>query len=79
MQNDKKKVAIMLTVAEAEVQKVFRTFKFKPAEAAVGDQPAVPAKTAEHFNSRDKFTEFSVPQKNVMYEQYVFHVHPSTR
>ena len=71
---DKKKVAILLTVAGAEAQKVFRTFTYEPAKAAVGNQPAVPAETAEQFNTVvRKFTEFCVPRKNVIYERYVFH------
>ncbi|KAK2160882.1 hypothetical protein NP493_1620g00021 [Ridgeia piscesae] len=40
---DKKKVAILLTVAGAEAQEVFRTFTYEPAKAAVGNEPAVPA------------------------------------
>ena len=71
---DKKKVAILLTVAGAEAQEVFRTFTYEPAKAAVGNQPAVPAETAEQFNTVvRKFTEFCVPRKNVIYERYVFH------
>ncbi|KAK2178573.1 hypothetical protein NP493_538g00007 [Ridgeia piscesae] len=71
---DKKKVAILLTVAGAEAQEVFRTFTYEPAKAAVGYQPAVPAETAEQFNTvLRKFTEFCVPRKNVIYERYVFH------
>ena len=71
---DKKKVAILLTVAGAESQEVFRTFTYEPAKAAVGNQPAVPAETAEQFNTVvRKFTEFCVPRKNVIYERYVFH------
>ena len=35
---DKKKVAILLTVAGAEAQEVFRTFTYEPAKAAVGNQ-----------------------------------------
>ena len=71
---DKKKVAILLTVAGAEVQEVFRTFTYEPAKAAVGDQPAVPAETAEQFNTVvRKFTELCVPRKNVIYERNVFH------
>ncbi|KAK2184609.1 hypothetical protein NP493_258g04004 [Ridgeia piscesae] len=68
------KVAILLTVAGAEAQEVFRTFTYEPAKAAVGNQPAVPAKTAEQFNTVvRKFTEFCVLRKNVIYERYVFH------
>ena len=71
---DKKKVAILLTVAGAEAQEVFRTFTYELAKAAVGNQPAVPAETAEQFNTVvRKFTEFCVPRKNVIYERYVFH------
>ena len=74
---DKKKVAILLTVVGAEpleAQEVFRTFTYEPAKVAVGDQPAVPAETAEQFNTvMRKFTEFCVPRKNVIYERYVFH------
>ncbi|KAK2167311.1 hypothetical protein NP493_1280g00019 [Ridgeia piscesae] len=71
---DKKKVAILLTVAGAEAQEVFRTFTYEPAKAAVGNQPAVPAETAEQFNTIvRKFTEFCVPRKNVIYERYAFH------
>ena len=71
---DKKKVAILLTVAGAEAQKVFRTFTYEPAKAAVGNQPAVPAETAEQFNTVvRKFTELCVPRKSVIYERYVFH------
>ncbi|KAK2182891.1 hypothetical protein NP493_331g04021 [Ridgeia piscesae] len=71
---DKKKVAILLTVAGAEAQEVFRTFTYEPAKAAVGNQPAVQAETAEQFNTVvRKFTEFCVPRKNVIYERYVFH------
>ena len=58
------KVAILLTVAGAEAQEVFRTFTYEPAKAAVGNQPAVPAKTAEQFNTVvRKFTEFCVQRK----------------
>ena len=61
-------------VAGAEAQEVFRTFTYEPAKAAVGDQPAVPAETAEQFNTVVReFTEFCVPRKNVIYERYVFH------
>ncbi|KAK2180564.1 hypothetical protein NP493_437g00000 [Ridgeia piscesae] len=61
---DKKKVAILLTVAGAEAQEVFRTFTYEPAKAAVGNQPAVPAETAEQFKTVvRKFTEFCVPRK----------------
>ena len=68
---DKKKVAILLTVAGAEAQEVFRTFTYEPAKAAVSNQPA---ETAEQFNTvLRKFTEFCVPRKNVIYERYVFH------
>ncbi|KAK2173155.1 hypothetical protein NP493_896g01016 [Ridgeia piscesae] len=71
---DKKKVAILLTVAGAEAQEVFRTFTYEPAKAAVGNQPAVLAETAEQFNTVvRKFTEFCVPRKNVIYERYMFH------
>ena len=71
---DKKKVAILLTVAGAEAQEVFRTFTYEPAKAAVGNQPAVPAETAEQFNTVvRKFTEFCVLRKKVIYERYVFH------
>ena len=65
---DKKKVAILLTVAGAEAQEVFRTFTYEPAKAAVRNQPAVPAETAEQFKTVvRKFTEFCVPRKNVIY------------
>ena len=46
---DKKKVAILSTLAGAEAQEVFLTFTYEPAKAPVGDQPAVPAETAEQF------------------------------
>ena len=53
---------------------MFRTFTYEPAKVAVGNQPAVPAETAEQFNTVvRKFTEFCVPRKNVIYERYVFH------
>ena len=72
--DDKKKVAILLTVAGAEAQAVFRTLTYEPAKTAVGNQPAVPAETAEQFNTVvRKFTEFCVPRNNVIYERYVFH------
>ncbi|KAK2163273.1 hypothetical protein NP493_1471g00038 [Ridgeia piscesae] len=72
--DDKKKVAILLTVAGTEAQAVFRTFTYEPAKATVGNQPAVPAETAEHFNTVvRKFTEFWVLRNNVIYERYVFH------
>ncbi|KAK2193257.1 hypothetical protein NP493_16g06066 [Ridgeia piscesae] len=70
---DKKKVAILLTVAGAEAQKCFVHSRTNP-QTAVGNQPAVPAETAEQFNTVvRKFTEFCVPRKNVIYERYVFH------
>ena len=71
---DKKKVAILSTVAGAEAQEMFRTFTYEPAKAAVGNQPAVPAETAEQFNTVvRKFIEFCVPRKDIIYERYVFH------
>ncbi|KAK2159858.1 hypothetical protein NP493_1686g00023 [Ridgeia piscesae] len=72
--SEDKKKPILLTVAGAEAQELFRTFTYEPAKAAVGNQPAVPAETAEQFNTVvRKFTEFCVPRKNVIYERYVFH------
>ena len=68
---DKKKVAILLTVAGAEAQEVFRIFTYEPAKAVVGNKPAVPAETAEQFNTVvRKFIEFCVSRKNVIYERY---------
>ena len=76
---DKKKVAILLTVAGAEAQEVFRTFTYEPAKAAVGNQPAVPAETAEQFNTVvRKFTEFCMPRKK-RHLRAIRVSHPSTR
>ena len=52
--DDKKKVAIVLTVAGAQAQEVFRTFMYEPAKAAVGDQPTILAETTDQYNSREK-------------------------
>ena len=69
---DNKKVAILLTVAGAEAHEVFRTFTYEPAKAAVGNQPAVPAETAEQF-STESSPSSARREQNVINERYVFH------
>ena len=77
--SEDKKKAILLTVAGAEAQELFRTFTYEPAKAAVGNQPAVPAETAEQFNTVvRKFTEFCVPRKK-RHLRAIRVSHPSTR
>jgi hypothetical protein len=77
---DRRKVAILLTVAGKEAQEVFRTFTYAPAIPEIPAQgniaavPEVPAETAEQFDTVvRKFQEFCVPRKNIIYERYVFH------
>ena len=80
--DDRKKVAILLTIAGPEAQEVFRTFTYESAKPAVGNQPVILAEAADQFNTVvRKFTEFCVPKKNVIYERYMFHtrVHATRR
>ena len=71
-----RKVGILLTVAGPEAQKVFKTFTFAPARAAVVGPPAIPAVPAESPDDYDcvmeKFTQYCVPRKNLIYERYAF-------
>lgn len=72
--NETRKIAILLTVAGSEAQEVFRTFKYNPAKPATATEAAVPEETAKQYETvLNKFTEFCVPRKNVIYERYVFH------
>ena len=45
--DNRKKVAILLTVAGPEAQEVFRTFTYEPAKSAVGDQSVIPTEAAD--------------------------------
>lgn len=72
---DKRKVAILLTVARPEAQKVFHTFQYTVAIPAVGDQPAIPAELADQYKTViAKFAEYCIPRNNVIYERYVFNM-----
>ena len=67
----------MLTVAGAEAHEVFRTFTYEPAKAAVGNQPAVPAETAEQFNTES--SPNSARREKKRHLRAIRVSHPSTR
>ena len=62
--SDMRKISLFLNVAGAEAQRIFGTFTF------VGETED-PKKYADVIN---KFTNFCMPKKNLVYERYVFNI-----
>ena len=62
--SDMRKISLFLNVAGAEVQRIFGTFTFVEGT----DDPK---KYADVIN---KFTNFCMPKKNLVYERYVFNI-----